>query len=360
MKSKRVTIYDIADELSMSASYVSRALNNHPLVNQEIRDRVKKKALELNYKYNSHAANLRQGSTKTIGVIVPQIDQSFFSGVIAGIEQICFQHNYGLVICQSHESFKQECLAVETLIHQNVACILISVSAETQSYAHLESIKQHNIDLIQFDRCIDKLDSYKVLNDNNETSFNVVNTLIEQGYKRIAFLGGPEHLNVFKDRKEGYLKAIRHAGLSIPYNFIVDNVLSKEKAVQVAKELLSLKETPDAFLTVSDYQSLGVLQIANSLGIPVPQQLGIFGFANEAFAEIIQPSLSSVDQKNKEMGEHTANLYFKNILHRNDNTPPFFREEIIKCEIIIRKSSMRMSADLSEPINNYYNQTSIT
>jgi LacI family transcriptional regulator len=155
------------------------------------------------------------------------------------------------------------------------------------------------------------------------------------------------------------LKAIRHAGLSIPYDFIVDNVLSKDKAVHIARELLSLKETPDAFLTVSDHQSLGVLQIANSLGIPVPQQLGIFGFANEAFAEIIQPSLSSVDQKSKEMGEHTANLYFKNILHRKENTPPSFKEEIIKCEIIIRESSMRMSADLSDPITNYYKQSNI-
>ncbi len=343
MNHKRVTIYDIAAELGMSASYVSRALNNHPLVSQEIRKRVKKKALELNYKYNSHAANLRQGSSKTIGVIVPHINQSFFSGIIAGIEEICFQHHHGLVICQSHESFKQECLAVDTLIHQNVDCILISVSAETQSFVHLESIKHHNIDLIQFDRCIDKLDSNKVLNDNKETSFNVALTLVEQGYKRIAFLGGPEHLSVFRDRKEGYLKAIKQAGLSIPYNFIVDNVLFHDEAVEIARELLSQKEKPDAFVTVSDHQSLGVLQVANSLRIQVPQQLGIFGFANEAFAELIQPSLSSVDQKSKKMGKHTANLYFKNILNRKDKNPPTsFRNEIIKSEIIIRKSSVRV------------------
>ena len=198
--------------------------------------------------------------------------------------------------------------------------------------------------MIQFDRCIEKLDSHKVLNDNREASFNVVNTLIEQGYKKIAFLGGPEHLTVFKDRKNGYLKAIKRAGISIPYNFIVDNILLKDQAVEAAMELLSGKEIPDAFITVSDHQSLAVLQAANSLGIKVPQQLGIFGFANETFAELIQPSLSSVDQKSKEMGERAANLYFKKILNRKDNNHTSFRQEIIKSEIIIRDSSMREPA----------------
>jgi LacI family transcriptional regulator len=343
-KSKRVTIYDIANELVMSASYVSRALNNHPLVSPETRYRVKKKALELNYKHNSYAANLRQGSSKTIGVLVPHINQSFFSGVIAGIAEVCFQHSHGLVICQSHESFEQECLAVENLVQQNVSCILISVSAETLSFGHLESVSQHNIDLIQFDRCIDKLDSHKVMNNNLETSFNIVNTLIEQGYKKIAFLGGPEHLAVFKDRKDGYLKALENAGISIPYNFVVDNVLSKDKAAEAAIGLLSKKERPDAFVTVSDHQSLAVLQAAKSLAIKVPEQLGIFGFANEIFTELIEPSLSSVDQKSKEMGAHAANLYFDKILQRQDkNSPISFREEIIKTEIIVRDSSIRVN-----------------
>lgn len=344
MYGKRVTIYHIAKELGMSASYVSRALNNHPAVSQKIKDKVKKKATELNYKHNSQAANLRQGSSKTIGVIVPQINQSFFSDTIAGIEEVCFENNHSLIICQSHDSYKQEVLAVETLIHQNVDCILISLSAETSSYYHLESIKNHHIELIQFDRCSDSVDSYKVVNDNKEASFNVVKSLIDQGYKKIAFIGGPEHQTIFKNRKEGYLKAIKNAALSIPYNFITDNALSKEKAAEIANELLLLKDPPDAFFTVSDHQSLGVLQVANSLGIQVPQQLGIFGFANEAFSEIIHPSLSSVDQKSKEMGKCTANLYFKNVLNSSNHPQGPFKKEIIKSEIIERESSKKTSS----------------
>jgi LacI family transcriptional regulator len=349
MSSKRVTIYDLAKELGISASYISKALNNHPSISEKIKQTVKKKAAELNYKQNSHAANLRQGLSKTIGVIVPHIDQRFFSEAIAGVEEVCFANNHGLIICQSHETFNKECLAIDTLIQQNVDCILISISAETQSAAYLQTIKDNNIELIQFDRYIDDLDSYKVFNDNEEASYNVVRNLIEQGYKKLAFIGGPEHLAIFKKRKEGYLKAIKEAQLIIPYNFIVSDALSKEKAFEAATELLTFKEPPDAFFTVSDHQSLGVLQAAESLNIKIPEQLGIFGFANEAFTELIKPSLSSVDQKSKELGKRAANVYFERILKnkagkgnkKEVNKKESSKSEIIKSEIIARESSIR-------------------
>ncbi|HEX8357596.1 MAG TPA: LacI family DNA-binding transcriptional regulator, partial [Segetibacter sp.] len=302
MSGKRVTIYNIAEQLGISGSYVSRALNNHPSVGEKIKEQVRKKAAELNYKHNSQAANLRHGSSKIIGVIVPHINQSFFSEAIAGIEEVCFENNHNLIICQSHESFKQESLAVETLIRQNVDCILISVSAESESAAHLEEITNHHIHLVQFDRCLDVEDGYKVLNDNKDASYKAVKCLINMGYKRIAFIGGPAQIAVFHDRKEGFLQAIAEANVHVPDHFIVDNALSKETAIKISGELLALTERPDAFFTVSDHQSLGVLHVANALQIKVPEELGIFGCANEAFTEIIHPTLSSIDQKSKDMG----------------------------------------------------------
>ena len=343
MASKRVTIYDLAKELGISPSYISKALNNHPSTSEKIKQVVKKKAAELNYKPNSHAANLRQGSSKTIGVIVPHINQSFFSEVISGIEEVSFENNHSLIICQSHDSYEQETKAIETLIHQNVDCILISISAETQSSKYLEEITRHDIQLIQFDRCLDSLDGYKVLNDNKNVSYNAVNILINEGYKRIAFIGGPIHIGVFRDRKEGYLKAMKDAGLNVPGNFIIDSALNKEAAIQHATDLLNTKEPPDAFFTVSDLQSLGVLSVANSLGIKVPQQVGIFGFANEAFTELINPTLSSIDQKSKELGKCTANLYFKNILPGNVVAEED-KIKMISSEIITRQSSSRIAA----------------
>lgn len=348
MNGKRVTIYDIAEQLGMSASYVSRALNNHPAVSEKIKELVKKKAVELNYKHNSHAANLRQGSSKTIGVIVPHINQSFFSEAIAGIEEVCFENNYSLIICQSHESYEKESIAIETLIHQNVDCILISISAETVSATLLEEVGNHQINLVQFDRCIDAVEGYKVVNDNEDASYRAVKSLIKEGYKKIAFIGGPDHLTVFKDRKAGYLKAIREGKLNIPAHFIVDNALYTERSTKVAAELLALDERPDAICTVSDHQSLNVLHVANSLKIKVPDQLGIFGFANEDFTELINPTLSSIDQNSKELGKLSANLYFKNILKGNKEVNTSGKE-IIKSDIIIRQSSQRTKTKINLP-----------
>lgn len=340
MNRKRVTIYDLAKELGISASYVSRALSNHPSISQKVIENVKKKAQELNYIHNSQAANLRQGSSKTLGVIVPRINQSFFAEVISGIEEVCFEHNHNLIICQSHESFLQECKAIDTLIQQNVDCILISVSAETQTITHLENIKKHHIELIQFDRCLEQVDSFKVLNDNKDASYKATKFLIEQGYRKIAFLGGPSHLSTFKRRKEGFIVAIKEYELSIPYNFIVDDTLSQQKATEAARELLSLKEPPDAFLSVSDDQSLCVLQVAESMGVNVPAQLGIFGFANEAFSSIIKPSLSSVDQRSKEIGKRAAHMYFELVLNKKA-LPEGTKEEVIISDILIRDSSRK-------------------
>lgn len=342
---KRVTIYDLAKELGVSASYVSRALNNHPSISEKVKEKVRKKSIELNYKHNSHAANLRQGSSKTIGVIVPLINHSFFSEAIAGIEEICFENNHSLVICQSHESFAHECKAIETLIHQNVDCILISVSAETKTWSHLDNILQHNIDLVQFDRCMKEVKSYKVSNDNFQASYAATKSLFEQGYKKVAFLGGPEHTVIFKQRKEGFLKALKESGYSIPYNFIADDCLSREKTLVIVKELMELPEPPDAFLAVSDHQSLAVLEVAANQKINIPDELGIFGFANEAFSSIIRPSLSSVDQKSKELGKHAARIYFDTILNNNNNIAPVaIAEEIIQSEIVVRESSKRIKA----------------
>jgi DNA-binding LacI/PurR family transcriptional regulator len=354
MRRKRVTIYDLAKALGFSASYISKALNDHPSIRPKLKEAVRKKALELNYKHNSHAANLRQGSSKTIGVIVPHINQSFFSDAIAGIEEVSSENNHSLIICQSHESYIRERKTVDTLIHQNVDCILISVSAETQSYDHLDNIQKHNIHLIQFDRYLDKVDSFKISNDNKEASYSATKTLFEQGYKRVAFLGGPDHTIIFKLRKEGFLMALKESRLSIPYNFIVEDSLDQNKTIEVVTELLDLENPPDAFLTVSDHQSLTILKVAESKGINVPLQLGIFGFANEAFSSIIKPSLSSVDQKSKELGKRAAKIYFENILKGN-NTATKNREEIIKSEIIVRESTMRIKA-ITAPIPNLHNE----
>lgn len=337
MKGKRVTIYDLASELGISASYVSRALNDHPSINNKIKKLVKAKAAELNYMHNSHAANLRRGSSKTIGVIVPKINEHFFSQTIAGIEEVCFANDHSLIICQSDESFRKEQIAVATLISKNVDCILISISLETKTADHLHDILNNHIHLIQFDRYLPGINSFIITNDNRKASYNATKDLIKRGYTQIAFLGGPDHIGIFKDRKEGFLDAIKEAGISIPYHFVIENALSKKAGAQAAEQLLRLKEVPQAFFAASDYGALGVLQTARALNIQVPEQLAVVGFANEEFTELIQPTLSSVDQKSKELGKCAANTYFSKII--NSPIAPKASIQILRCELITRESS---------------------
>lgn len=339
MSNKRTTIYDLARELGLSVSYVSKALNNKPGVSEKVRREVLKKVEELSYKHNTQAANLRRGSSRTLGVIVPHINQSFFSDAIAGMEKACAENSHSLIICQSQEKYETEKSAIETLIHQNVACILISVSKETQSKDALEQVINHGIQLIQFDRCIDSFDSHKVENDNLDATYKAVKSMIGEGYKQIAFIGGPPHIYLFKQRKEGFIKAIREAGLPIPYNFIVDDNLSKEDAFRVAMELLSLPSPPDAFFTISDLQALGVLEAAKQNKKKVPQEVGIFGYANEPFTQIIEPSISTIDQKSEDLGYRAAMVYFNEIL--GDKESSGFSNTLIESELVIRQSSRK-------------------
>ncbi len=338
-KKKRTTIYDIARQVGVAPSSVSKALNDQASISKEIKALVKAKAEELNYIHNSNAANLRRGSTKTIGVIVPKINTAFFSNAIAGIEEVCYQNNHSLITCQSDESYIKETNAVATLIHQNVDCILISLSIETQSTEHLQNIIDHHITLVQFDRVDHTVQSHMVINDNKRAAYKAVKHLIEMGYRKIAFLGGSDNLRTFRDRKEGYIKAIRESDLSIPYNYLVDNALTKERGMQVASELLTSKEPPDAFFTISDYSAFGILKVATSLGLHVPEQIGIIGFSNETFSELISPSLSSVDQKSRKIGKDAAQIYFDSISTEKNSVK--FKKQIIATSTIVRNSSQK-------------------
>lgn len=339
MNNKRVTIYDLAKAINLSPSYISKALNNHPSVGDKMKEKVRKAAKDLNYKHNSYAANLRMGISKTIGVIVPHINKSFFSELIAGIEEICFEHDYGLIICQSQESYEKECRAIDTLIRQNVDGILISVSAETNSSEHLQNIINHDTILIQIDRFIENFNSYKVTNDNEKLAYNATMHLINQGYQNIVFLGWTEQLTIDQLRKRGYLQAMKTSGLT---SHIYDNAIQKDRTKEIITLLLSSNTPPDAFLTFSDEQALCVLQVANSLGIKVPQELGIIGSGNDILTEITTPTLSAVNQKSIEIGRKAANLYFEILAGKNDN-PVEIKEEIIQAEIIGRESTAKNS-----------------
>ena len=345
MKEKRVTIHDIAKAIGIAPSSVSKALNDSSSVSDNTKILVKAKAKELNYKHNSSAANLRRGSSRTIGVIVPKITVSFFSSAIAGIEQTCYENNHRLIICQSEERYQKEVQAVETLIQQNVDCILISLSQETKNTEHLREISNHHIHLVQFDRVDTNFMSHTIVNDNKEASCKAVRHLVAQGYERIAFFGGPEHLLIYKERKDGYLLAIKEADLHIPYDYIADNILTTEPAFKKATELFESKNPPDAFFTVSDHGALGVLKAAQARGKKVPEDVGIIGFSNEDFTDVTTPAISSIEQQSKQIGREAANVYFNHVLNgKKSGNEDQLMNLVIESSVIERASSLKKVA----------------
>lgn len=337
---KRVTIYDIAERLNITASSVSRALNNSNHVNEETKKLVLKTAAELNYKRNVLASNLRMGKSHTIGVVVPRINQNIFSNVIAGLEEVTNQQNYNLIICQSNESVTKEIKCVNALINQHVDCIVISMSVETEDISHLKNVIDHGIQLIQFDRVAAELETLKVINDNEKASMEAVEHLIQQGYKRIALLEGPQNLNIFKQRRDGYLKALKKHSIAVVDELMMKNAWTKELGAIATRQLLSLPEPPDAiFASTSDFSALGVLDVAHDMHIQVPSQLGICGYANEAFTELTNPSITTIDQFSIHMGRTIANLYFDELQNSEVAVTP--KVISIKPELIIRSSTLR-------------------
>jgi LacI family repressor for deo operon, udp, cdd, tsx, nupC, and nupG len=337
---KRVTIYDIAERLNLTASTVSRALSNNRYVNDATRELVLKTAAELNYKRNTLASNLRKGQTKTIGVVVPRINQNFFANIIAGIEHSTYQKGYNLIICQSDELHEKEIKCINTLINQHVDCIVISVSADSYNYDHLQNVIDQGIPLIQFDRVAEELETLKVINDNEQASFEAVCHLIGQGYKKIALLEGPQNLNIFRQRKNGYLKALKKFNIQVNDTYVVENAWTRELGAAATKKLLSLPDAPDAiFASTSDFSALGVLEVANDMRIKVPSQLGICGYSNEAFTEITSPSITTIDQFSVDMGKAVANLYFDEMENAEASVIPKIIS--IKPKLIVRGSTSK-------------------
>jgi LacI family transcriptional regulator len=340
MKTKRTTIYDIAEKLNLTASCVSRALNNSKYVNAKTKQLVLKTAAELNYKRNILASNLRKGQSKTIGIVVPRINQNFFSNIIAGIEEATHEKDYNLIICQSNESHEKEVKCINTLINHRVDCIVISISADNRDYKHLKNVIDHGIQLIQFDRVVNELETFKVINDNEQASLEAVSHMIDQGYKRIALLEGPQNLTIFKQRKAGYLEALKKYNLPAIPELIVKNAWTKELGAAATRKLLSLSKPPDAvFASTSDFSALGVLEVATDLGFKVPDQLGICGYSNEAFTEITSPSITTVDQYSFFMGKTIANLYFDELNVNETTVKPKIIS--IKPNLIIRSSTSK-------------------
>jgi len=310
-KKRHITIHDIARELGISASTVSRALNNNPRISAATRDMVQKLAAAHGYQPNVMASSLRKGQGNTVGVIVPNINRSFFSNIIWGIEEKLSGAGFNLMICQSNESLEKEKEALQTLMHARVDGIMMSLSMETQDYGHLEKLLNRGIRMVFFDRVPDTLAVDAVVIDDHAAAFRITTALIQKGCHHPAYVGGSGRINVYRQRKSGYLDALKSSGSKVIASHIAETDMTRQGGRKAFREVIQSDPRPDAFICAGDLAAHGVLLEALENNFRIPEDIAVSGFANEEFTPHITPPLTSVDQKGIEMGRQAATLFLE-------------------------------------------------
>jgi LacI family transcriptional regulator len=339
MKKKQTTIQDIAKYLNITASTVSRALNDHPKIKKSTKELVQQTAKKLNYQPNSIAASLRKGSATTVGMIVPRINRHFFSNVITGVESVLNPAGYNLIICQSEESIEKEKENLKTLIANRVGGILISISIETKKLSHLEKVIAHQIPLVMFDRISDQLDVSKVENDDVSGSYDLTKHILEKGIKEIVWVGGPRSSNIYKNRYNGYKKALEEANIDPAEQICFEGPITLDAALDFIRTYIKTNKPPGAIFAASDYMAIGVIQGLRESGYKIPDDILVAGYSNEPFAELISPKLTTVDQFSEEMGRAAAQLLLDEIETKGSAT---HKKATIKPKLIIRESTQKL------------------
>ncbi len=332
------TIKDIARKLNISISTVSRALRNASDVNSDTKNAVLALSEELNYQPNKLAVSLRQNQTHTIGVIVPNLDY-VIATMVKGIDEAALEAGYTVMVCQSNESFGREILNTRRLLDSLVDGFIISVSSETKSFEHFKKIQERNIPIVVFDRITPALVAPSVRLDNEEGGFIATEHLLEQGYKRIAILAGPENLGISNSRMDGYLNALKKYKIKSDNNLIIHCDFNQDYAFFATQELLAMKKRPDAIFTISDRMAIGAMLAIKQKGLKMPQDIGLVGFNNEPVVGLVTPGISSVEMPCFEIGKVAAKLFIETMYHNEDMSNV---EKILKPKLIIRESSQRI------------------
>lgn len=335
----KVTISDIARELNITAATVSRALNDHPAIKETTKKAVRDIAVKLNYQPNKLASSLRLGKSNIIGVIIPSAEINFFGSVVHGIEKVANENNYNVLIYQTNEMYEFEKKGVQTFLRSQVDGVLASISKETINLDHYNEIKRRGVPLILFDRANDALDVSSVVVNDYAGAFAATKHLIEQGCKRIAHIGGQQHVSIFNQRLKGYIDALNVHNIPVNDDLIVYGKVSIESGRECMQNLLAGKQRPDGVFAVEDFTALGAIQAIKDSQKKIPDEIAIIGFANEAFGEYITPSLSTVNQQTVSMGQEAANLFFEGLGIDGRKVRP--RKLVLEPELICRQSSIK-------------------
>jgi LacI family transcriptional regulator len=314
---KQPTIKEIAKKLNISISTVSRALHDHPSIGLRTKMRVKELARELDYEPNQTAIFFQQGKTFTIGVILPQLSEAFFSAAISGIEDAANKKNYTVLLGQSHDSEEREKQIVETMKKHRVDGLLISLAKNTENYDHFSNLKKYNIPVVFFDR-IPKMDRIHYVACNMESgTVQAVSFLLEKGHRIIGMINGPETLAASIDRLDGYIKALKKHRLKYDPNLIVSSDLTKESIEDAMKNLLSQRRKPTAIVVFNDYVVLDAIQYARKMKLKINKDITFVSYANLPLSHYTAyPPLASVEQFPYVQGQKATETLLE-VLERN-------------------------------------------
>ncbi|MFC6222612.1 LacI family DNA-binding transcriptional regulator [Hymenobacter artigasi] len=334
-----VSMADLARELGVSMTTISRALSDHHSIGPATKQAVLKLAKKLNYQPNRMASSLRKGTSTLLGVIVPHIEGRFFASVVHGIETAASKAGYSVIICQSSEDVAQERKNLETLLSAQVAGILVSVSRTTLDLRHFDKVLRRGVPLVFFDRLLEGESVNAVVLNDQDGALQATRHLLEQGCRRVAHLAGPQHINIYRNRRQGYLDALQSHGLAPDQSLIIACDMTLEGGRACMQTLLSLSTPPDAVFAAGDSAILGALQVLKSRGLRVPQDVALAGFSNEDLTMVAEPNLTSVDQRCEEMGQAAFRLFTD--LVAAEGTAFSQRQVVLQPQLFVRESSVR-------------------
>ena len=339
---KKVTLKQIAKELDVSISTVSKSLKDSPEISEDTRQKVRAFAKLYNYKPNLIALSLKNRKTKTIGVIIPEIIHHFFATVISGIEHIANQKGYNVIVCLSDESFDKEVINMEMLANGSIDGFIMSLSKETQQkkdFHHISEAISQGMPVVMFDRVANDILSDKVIIDDNLAAFEAVQFLINKGFKKIALISTVDYVSVGKLRTEGYLKALRSNNISIDESFIL-KIEDMDNCSDEIEALLK-SNTFDAVFAVNELFAVTAIKLAKKLDIKIPEDLSIIGFTDGMISKYSSPSITTVSQNEIKMGEKAAKMLIDR-LENEDEEEEHYKTEVIETHLVERESTIQL------------------
>lgn len=336
---RHVSLKDIAQKIGVSISTVSRALNNHPDISPDVTRKIQALAAEMNYTPNPLAMGLLKQATRMIGVIVPDLVTHFYSSIISGIEQVAEEKGYYILIASSNESLKKEIGSVENLLKTRVEGLIVCLSQETKNYNHFDQLIKYNIPLVFFDRVCRTGEVPSVIVDNVEAAKKITRHFYKNGFRRIAYIAGPDHLNISQERTQGYLSGLKSCGLQFKPELLVKCNLSSKDAIKATARLLELPEPPDAIFGINDTVAFAAMKEIKHRGLRIPEDVALVGFTDEFHSTVVEPALTSITHPTFEIGQEAARLFFKCL--ENPETKP--EQVVLNTRLVIRKSSVKLT-----------------